>query len=73
MKILTNKQVNEIYAELKELKASIAQNEKSDMAQYLEDLKHIDKVAYTIGGTRGMLKILLDKYPAEVEREKQHE
>ena len=64
MKILTNKQVNEIYAELKELKASIAKNEKSDMAQYLEDMKHIDKVAYTIGGTRGILKTVLEEYPA---------
>lgn len=66
MKILTNKQVNEIYAELKELKANIAKNEKSDMAQYLEDMKHIDKVAYTIGGTHGILKTVLEEYPAGV-------
>lgn len=63
MRILTNKQVNKIYEELKELKKDCIKQCGSDTRAYLDDLEHIHSVAYTIGQTKGLLAVAINPYP----------
>lgn len=64
MKIYTNKQIEEIYAELKELKKNSARNCGKDLKAHCADLNHIHNIAHKLGGIKGLQAVQLNEYPS---------